>query len=221
MTITLVMIGPHGAGKTTIGRLLAERLGWPYHAEIGDSLRRAALAADPRATALGAQPNFDAEVFRRELARDRTWRGRGPRVVESWHPANLAYASLRSPDLAASKEPILRQATLGVGRVLVQPVWATPEILAARQREPGDVDASQSLFRAMAHKAEALALDWGLELLPIMDTSSTTPADCVATWMATHGRPPPVPQSPHDKDQPGERPAPPLCLEACRSAPGP
>ena len=191
MSVTIVLIGPHGAGKSTFGRLLATRLGWPFHAEIGDELRREALAGDPGATALVAQPELDAEVFRRELARDRQWAGCGPRVVESWHPANLAYASLRSPRVAAAAEPILRQAAIGVGRVLVQPVWATPEILVARQREPGDVAASQKLFCTMARQAKALALGWGLELLPAMDTGSTTPAGCVATWMTTHRRAPP------------------------------
>jgi gluconokinase len=38
--IVLVIMGVSGAGKTTIGRLLAERLGWPF--EEGDSLHPAA-----------------------------------------------------------------------------------------------------------------------------------------------------------------------------------
>jgi carbohydrate kinase (thermoresistant glucokinase family) len=31
MPMVLILIGPMGCGKTTIGKLLADRLGWPFH----------------------------------------------------------------------------------------------------------------------------------------------------------------------------------------------
>ena len=41
---TLVLVGPHGAGKTTIARRIGSRPGWTFHDEIGERLRRDALA---------------------------------------------------------------------------------------------------------------------------------------------------------------------------------
>ena len=40
---TLVLVGPHGAGKTTVARRIGRRPGWSYDDEIGERLRRAAL----------------------------------------------------------------------------------------------------------------------------------------------------------------------------------
>src|SRR5207248_768419 len=95
---TLVLVGPHGAGKTTLARRLEQLLGWPRHAEIGEEMRRAALSIDARAHALLGQPAFDRDVAEAELARDQDLVG--ARIVETWHSGNLAYAEMRSPELA-------------------------------------------------------------------------------------------------------------------------
>jgi carbohydrate kinase (thermoresistant glucokinase family) len=47
VTTVLVAMGVSGAGKTTLGRLLAERLGWPF--QEGDDLHPAANVAKMKA----------------------------------------------------------------------------------------------------------------------------------------------------------------------------
>ena len=53
--MVLIIMGPAGSGKTTVGRLLAESLGWPYHE--GDDFHPEANVARMRA----GQPLGDAE----------------------------------------------------------------------------------------------------------------------------------------------------------------
>jgi cytidylate kinase len=176
----LVFIGPHGAGKTTLGRLVAEALGWPYCAEIGDGLRLEALSLDAEASAERAQPSFDREVMRRELARDLEWMCRGPRVVESWHVANLAYARHRSPEVANLFEARLQCAVVRAGAVVVQPVIAMQSTLAERQREPGEPGVCQPFFAQVASEAERIARAWGLTVLPAVDTTVDGPVRCAS-----------------------------------------
>ena len=57
--ITLVLLGPHGSGKTTLGLELSRVLGWPFDEEIGKGLRAEALARNPSAHAAMSQPEFD------------------------------------------------------------------------------------------------------------------------------------------------------------------
>ena len=91
---TIAIVGAHGSGKSTIGRMLAAQLGWSFDLEIGEILRRECLAKDPTAHAGKPQPGFDREVTSREMCRDLL--STVPRVVETWHPGNLAYAQMRS-----------------------------------------------------------------------------------------------------------------------------
>lgn len=151
--MTIALLGPHGAGKTTLGTRMAEALGVPFHDEVGGRLRLDAdwrpmgtLASDPQAA-------FDEGVFLEEVERDLTWlaQGGGLRVVETWHPGNLAYASLRSPAVAARYLPVVSDL---VRRCRPLCVWLCPprEVLAARQYEPGALDFFLDVGRG--------ALDW-------------------------------------------------------------
>ena len=134
--MNIIVVGPHGAGKTSVGQALAKRLGVPFHAEIGRE-----LAEDPQwrpagHTAADRQLAFDDEVMRRELARDANWPAAQPRVVETWHPGNLAYALRRSPDRLAAWWPQLLAAAHRPTLALV--LDAPDAVLRARQTEPGD-----------------------------------------------------------------------------------
>ena len=180
----IVLLGPHGVGKTTLGRALERELGWPFHDEIG---RR--LAADPSLRPAGRsaeapQLEFDLRVFAEELARDVAFdhAERGPRIVESWHFANIAYAARRSPSVAAA---MLAHTRVAVGRqpVYVVPLRATDALLDERHTEPG----SPTFFRRVARNAWRLAIALGGHPLPPVHTDEGTPEE-LATLMAPHLR---------------------------------
>lgn len=151
MRLTIALVGGHGAGKSTVGAALAQRLGVPFHDEIG---RRLAAARPPDRTAEDPQEAFDAAVFGEELARDAAWT-EGVRVVETWHPGNLAYAARRSPAVAARHLP------LALGPAVVLPIHVSPGVAAARQNEPGAFE----FFREVGEAAEAWAHALGLPVL--------------------------------------------------------
>jgi hypothetical protein len=178
--VRVVLLGHHGVGKTTTGRALAAQLGVPFHEEIGRL-----LAEDPswRAGDGGvelAQPAFDDEVFRRELARD----AQAPklRIVETWHPGNLAYAEARSPAVARRRLPSVELATRN-GRTLVVPLVAPPTVLAARQSEPGPI----TFYQAVTTRSLTWAAHLGLEILPAVSTHNQTPDSVARSIVATLG----------------------------------
>lgn len=92
----IILNGPHGAGKTTIARLLELKFGIPFVSEVGSKLRR---EVDYNAMESGV--DFDREVMRREILRDHLLsrdRDIGGFIVETWHTGNIAYSSERSPE---------------------------------------------------------------------------------------------------------------------------
>jgi hypothetical protein len=188
----LALIGPHGVGKSTLGAGLARATGLPFDPELGRALaedptfRPAGQAASAPATA------FDQELFTRELARDLA-RGPTPRVVETWHPGNLAYAAERSPAVAAAWLAAVR-AQLGQTPVLVQPLIAAPATLRARQSEPGDPE----FYRAVGQAAGAWAAALGLRIAPVLSTDQLDPDALVAAVAARfdHFRHHPAPCGP-------------------------
>jgi len=171
--LTLVLVGPRGSGKTRLGRAVAAELGLPFHDEIGERLRRAALRDDGGANAMRSQAEFDRRVFQAELARDAAFGGRD-RVVETWHVGNLAYAWQRSPTVARASAPRLRAAARGAN-VVVQPLRIGHAAARARLTEPGPSDGKLvDWFRSVGQRAETLAADWGLCVLPTSRTDELT-----------------------------------------------
>lgn len=167
---SLVLIGPHGAGKSTLGRALAVRLGLPFHPELGMELAADPAWRPPGATAADAAAAFDQELFARELARDLAWAGQGPRIVETWHPGNLAYAARRSPRVAAAWLPALARASRRRD-VLVLPLTAPRRVLERRQHEPGDL----GFFLEVGDAALGWARGLGLPCLPVLDAGGAPP----------------------------------------------
>ena len=180
MSRTIVLVGPHAAGKTTLGRRLAWHLGWTFHEELGRKLREQALQADPDAHAARSQEDFDRMVIQAELDRDKEWNDQDDRVVETWHPGNLAYACCRSIEVAHDMEEQVLWAIGCHARVLVQPVLVRPATIRQRLSEPGPADDLVPFFTAVAKEAMILTRRWGLPLLESVWTDRATEEEALS-----------------------------------------
>lgn len=89
----VVLIGSHCVGKTTVGRILASRLGWIFDGEVGDHVVGRS----------GHLPSLhcDEEILSREKERDFLRKGIC-RVVETWHFGNAAWSSFRQRENLAN-----------------------------------------------------------------------------------------------------------------------
>ncbi len=153
--MTIVIAGPHGVGKTTVGTALAARLGCPFHEELGYLLARTCRPAG--CTAEAAQEGLDRAIFEAELARDEAWNPTQARVVETWHVGNLAYARERSPSVAAEYLPRVCAAVARLRPVLLV-LDAADSVLRARQHEPG----ASAFFAAVGRSCAPIGRELGL-----------------------------------------------------------
>lgn len=159
----IALIGPHGAGKTTFGRALAARLGWRFDDEIGRRLMEQGHRDDVGADARLRPVTFDMQVFAEERRRDLARLGQ-PRIVETWHPGNLAYAYHRNPELGSALEAEVRGHIGRLGPVLVIPLMARVETLSERFSEAGSREVLVAFFLEVASKAMAVATRLGLRV---------------------------------------------------------
>jgi len=165
----ILLLGPHAAGKTTFGKCLSSHTGWVFHDELGKTLsanpalRRAGVRSSDR------QADFDRAVFAAECARDAAFRHAHPdtpRIVETWHPGNFAYAGTRSPEVALAMIPAIRRA-MRESLVIGIPITASEETLAARKAYPEPV----SYFQSVADTALRVAENLGVTMFPVVDTT--------------------------------------------------
>ena len=187
--LRICFLGPHGVGKTTIGRRLAVRLDAHYRPELGRVLRDEALAISPDAVALVCDPRFDERVLSGDLEADGGLGLPARVILETWHPGNLAYAQTRCPEIASLYSSRVRHAAISTAGLVVVPLTASREVLRARLNEPGGTeDERLDFFGRVADEAVRIAHAWNLSVLPALGTSRLDPQTCVERIVRHLGR---------------------------------
>lgn len=111
--LTIVVVGTHCSGKSTISKRLADSLGIVFDPELGDVLRdKTHLAADGHKLGDGSGAmnikSWDDQVFHAECQRDEARRGCS-RVVETHHFGNLAWAAFRQSKDAGNSNTLIQK----------------------------------------------------------------------------------------------------------------
>jgi hypothetical protein len=169
---------------------LARLLQWEYHEEIGKVLRKKALKEHPNQTAEKSQPDFDLKVFELEMGRDKL--PFNHRIVETWHPGNLAYAGSRSPEIANQYARVLKKHVQGLGQVvLVQPLEIDEATSRKRLTEPGPEPSQMvEFFRKIYMSTLGIAKTWDMSIFPPVRTDRLNQHDSIqAIWhnLQEHG----------------------------------
>lgn len=171
---TLILVGPHGVGKTTIGRALSKEFSIPFDEELGKQLASVPSLRPEGISASSYQPAFDRVVTELEILRDRSAPRSAWRIVETWHPGNLAYAHARSPGVVPSILKRIREVTR-FSEAVVLPLVASEHTLAQRQTLP-----EGPLFYS---KIAQLSLYWAkrleLSILPEMNVDEAPAEELV------------------------------------------
>lgn len=177
----LVLIGPHGAGKTTLGQIVAARLGIAFVGEIGKALRMRELEKDRNHHALVPLPFFDEKIMRLEMRRDICVEG--SRVIETWHPGNLAYCRERTPTVYRLYRSLIATHIASLpGKTFIQPLCVARHVARLRQTECGGTgEELHDFFWRVAEQAEIITHELGLHTLPPVNTDQASPKACSET----------------------------------------
>jgi shikimate kinase len=135
----IFLIGFMGSGKTTVGRLLAGRLGWSF-ADLDERIARAAGLPIPEIFAREGEPGFrrrETEALRLAAAEKRVVLATGGGAACRDENLTLMLEAGHVAALAVSPQEAVRRAGAASGRPLLDgaadPVAAAVALLAARQ----------------------------------------------------------------------------------------
>jgi len=178
--LTIVVVGTHASGKSTIGTELAKRLGCQFDRELGEIERDAnSLVAGGHLHGNGSSTGFDETnggrdwddfLHKKECQRDS--KCNATRVVETWHIGNAAWyqfrqqqSSMENIDLDRYENSISKH--LDSSRVIVVQLALSSHSVMVRRREndgrnkdrlpmEDDDKECQELYAALQHDMDIL-----------------------------------------------------------------
>lgn len=157
------------------------RLSIPFDDELGKRLRARELKKSHNNHAFTNLAFFDEEIMHREMLRDIL--AKGPRVVETWHPGNLAFCRERNSIIFERyRSLVISHLTSLPGLTFIQPLRINREILRKRQSEfAGNGVDLHDFFWRVSEATESLAHEFGLQFLPPVQTDQADPVVCCET----------------------------------------